>query len=347
MFIPILLVLAQAAVPAAEAEQSPLKPGNQFFWYMPCTVQEGDPANRMEYWTSGYLTLIGKPQKVIRCVQPGGSSNAVMLSQTVADVGFLLVYSAEMDGEDFPDLARKGLVAHEIAHEQLERTCREHILPDVRTACEAVVDAAAARLAGTDAVRAAMEEYHKLTVRLAAANLERSREELLGVRRTLLEATDDAVPAPVDPTLTEVAREIARSAGLPYEPTVHVPPLWEGRGIVNVTAGRRGNRIAIRVSPILAREMYGDGIRAMLAHELAHPQNVCKPDPETLKYPTYAEEIACEHAADALSARWVGRTAVLQGLLQLTDSSWDWRYTTDVSTLMERIRLMHDRTDIP
>jgi len=342
-----MFVLAQSAAPPMADMPKPLQPGQEFFWHRPCTVVEPDPVNRMEYWASGFLTLVGRPQRVIRCIQPRGGAAAVMLSQAVTDVGFLLVYSAEIDDEEFPDLARKGLVAHEVAHETLDRACREAPERDEKTACESLVDAAAARLAGADALRAALDEYHRLTVRLAATNLSRARTELIGTRRGLLDAGNDAVPAPVDEELTAVARGIARDAGLPYEVTVHVPPLWEGRGIVNATTVLRGNRVFIRVSPILAREMDTAGIRAMLAHELAHPQNACGPDPVTLAYASRDTETACEHAADALSARWVGRTTALRGLLQLTAIGWDWRFTTDASHLVLRVRLLHERTDIP
>jgi len=205
------------------------------------------------------------------------------------------------------------------------------------------VDFHAARWVGYDASIGAMRTAMRTASPKARRNFLR---RIAGLER-LKEEVPHVEPGIPDAQLTVVARDIAAHAGLPYEPTVYRMPFWESRGIVNATAGRRGNRIAIRVSPILALEMYGDSIRAMLAHELAHPQNACMPDPATLQYRTREEEVACEHAADALSARWVGRTAALQGLIQLMYTGWDWRYTTDTSVLMERIRRLHDRTDIP
>jgi hypothetical protein len=237
------------------------------------------------------------------------------------------------------DWEMDAVVAHELAHEDLKLECQD----EPNTACEITVDFHATRWVGYEAAISAMRVASRDASSRARAGFARRIAALERLRLAVKRPERGIVSEP----LTAAAADIARRAGLPYRPTVYLMPFWESRGIVNATSGLAGDRIAIRVSPILADEMYGDGIRAMLAHELAHPRNACKPDPVTLEYATREEEIACEHAADALSARWVGRTAALQGLLQLTAIGWDWRFTTDTSVLTERIRLLHDRTDIP
>ncbi len=150
-------------------------------------------------------------------------------------------------------------------------------------------------------------------------------------------------PAVVDDALTEVAAAMAREAGLPHKVVVLTPPSWQRRGIVNASTNIvRDTHIIIRVSPILVDELSAVELRGLLAHEVAHLRAGCGP-----KFRTPAEALACEHKADALSARWVGRTTALRTLCHVMAISFDWRFKTDASDTIERIRLLHNRTDIP
>jgi hypothetical protein len=150
-----------------------------------------------------------------------------------------------------------------------------------------------------------------------------------------------ADPFPVDMGLTRGLQEQTRNFGLEYEVVVVVPPSWGDRGVVNAETHVRGKYLAVAVSPILLEDMDRDGLYSMFAHELAHTLNHCGPT-----YRDDKEKLACEHAADVQAARWVGRRSVLRGLCQLMESSFRWRYGTDVSPLMDRIRLLHQRKDI-
>jgi predicted Zn-dependent protease len=150
-------------------------------------------------------------------------------------------------------------------------------------------------------------------------------------------------PYPIDDALTARANAQAVSYGLQYRVIVAVPPSWRDRGIVNAKTHVRGNVLAITISPILLEEMDAEGLTGMFAHELAHPRSTCG----LRNYRSWSEEVVCEHAADVQAARWVGKRAVLRGLCQVMASGWNWRYNTDVSPLIERIRLLHNRKDIP
>lgn len=149
----------------------------------------------------------------------------------------------------------------------------------------------------------------------------------------------------VEAQLTAVAQEMAVQAGLPHRITVRVPSEWQAGGVVNAKIYPDGTRATIYISPILVDEMDSLSIRAVLAHELGHTQSTCG-----LGIPRYATEagyLACEGKADAFAARLVGRRAVLKSLCEFTYIAFDWRYTTDASSLFARIRKLHYRTDIP
>ncbi|MCC6404900.1 MAG: hypothetical protein IT405_00750 [Candidatus Yanofskybacteria bacterium] len=146
----------------------------------------------------------------------------------------------------------------------------------------------------------------------------------------------------IDTALTERVQAQARSYGLEYRVVVAVAPAWRARGIVDTRTRVRDNIVAIIVSPILLEEMDREALEGMFAHELAHPQRACGLG----QYATLADEIACEHPADVQAAKWVGRRAVLRGLCQLRAISWDWRYSTDATGTNERIKRLHERTDI-
>ncbi|HXK36625.1 MAG TPA: M48 family metalloprotease [Candidatus Paceibacterota bacterium] len=145
-----------------------------------------------------------------------------------------------------------------------------------------------------------------------------------------------------DQGLTETANEIIRHAGLRYAAVVFVFEPWREQGIVNAWSWRRQDTLIIGVSPILVDDLETDGIRAMLAHEVAHWQLTCGP-----KYRSFAEALDCEQRADALSIRWVGKRTVLRGLCQLIASTWSWRYATDVSDLIIRIKNVHEIAEGP
>jgi hypothetical protein len=145
-----------------------------------------------------------------------------------------------------------------------------------------------------------------------------------------------------DPALSENANEIAQQAGLRYRAVVFVFEPWRDQGVVNAWSWRREGILVIGVSPILVDDLDADGMRAMLAHELAHTQLSCGP-----KYRSFAEALACEQRADTLSMRWVGKRTVLRGLCQLIASTWSWRYATDVSDVIARIKHMHEVAEGP
>lgn len=149
-------------------------------------------------------------------------------------------------------------------------------------------------------------------------------------------------PLPDSQQLAGQAAGIARAAGLSdIIIVVTVPPRWYKRGIVDAQTNVRGQVVDITVSPILLEDMDADGIRGMLAHELAHTRLSCGPH-----YRSEREHLACEIEADALAARWVGKRTVLRSLCQLIASGWAWRYNTNAMPMYERIRRLHDR-DIP
>ncbi|MCC6934753.1 MAG: hypothetical protein IT406_03660 [Candidatus Yanofskybacteria bacterium] len=162
---------------------------------------------------------------------------------------------------------------------------------------------------------------------------------LLMAMLALAEANE---PYRIDPVLTERVQAQARSYGLEYRVVVAVVPSWKAQGKVQVETRFRGGIVAILVSPILYEEMDGGAFRAMFAHELAHTLRPCGLRP----YTSIAEHNACEHAADAQAAAWVGKREVLRGLCQVRAIGWDWRYNTDATPMNERIRLLHNRTDI-
>lgn len=150
-------------------------------------------------------------------------------------------------------------------------------------------------------------------------------------------------PLQISDELTSVANDIIFQQGLPYAAVVLIPEKWRDDGVVTAATYVRGNGIEILVSPLMIEDMDAEGLRAVLAHELAHTQIPCNPDPLSNE----AESVACEHRVDALSAKWVGKKASLRALCQVMASVWYWRYMTDVWPLIERIRLLHNRTDVP
>lgn len=300
-----------------------------------------EPTGRLAEAVERVQLLARVPVRVTACAAtaPLSGHRAGQIWEELNGSRAILIFIGPALLDALSDTELDGIVAHELAHEDLGLECDTEPNLD----CELAVDFHATRWVGYDATLSAM----RTAARTASPRARRSfRRRIAGLERLRkdIPRSEEGIP---DARLTALAGDIAARAGLPYEPIVYSMPLWKSRGVVNTTAQRRGNRLTIRVSPILTEEMYDGGIRAMLAHELAHPQHACAPDPVTLEYASRGGEVACEHAADALSARWVGRKAALQGLLQLTAIGWDWRYTTDVSVLVERIRLLHDRTDIP
>ncbi len=158
----------------------------------------------------------------------------------------------------------------------------------------------------------------------------------------LATATGVNDPYPVDFALAARAQRLANRVDINKYVVVSVPPLWRELGFVQAKTNIRGRIIAITVSPILLEDMDEDGEDAMFAHELAHTLRPCGYYP----YATAEDELECEHAADAQSARWVGKRTALRGLCQLLASSWSRRYCTDCSMLIARIKLLHERRDI-
>ncbi|HUO75435.1 MAG TPA: hypothetical protein VMU12_00750 [Candidatus Paceibacterota bacterium] len=151
-----------------------------------------------------------------------------------------------------------------------------------------------------------------------------------------------ADPYPVDYGLIAQVMLQARAVGITANIIVRVPPSWQERGYVNAKTNVRDDVIVITVSPILLDDLDADAQNAMFAHELAHSQNECGPF-----YANDAERDACEHAADALAATWVGRQSMIRSLCQLMASSWRWKYSADFAAMIGRIKYLHERTDIP
>lgn len=172
-----------ARVESHQDSARPLEPGNTYGWMTPCTVVKADSSNRIERLATGYLWTIQKPYQVIRCVQPEGFPRPIMNSLIVAADQFMLIYSEEMDDPLFPELAIKGLVAHEVAHVSLNLDCSKFSPGGSEyTACESTADREAARIAGQDAVVAALTEFHRLDVRMTTESLARTRRNLIDER---------------------------------------------------------------------------------------------------------------------------------------------------------------------
>lgn len=148
--------------------------------------------------------------------------------------------------------------------------------------------------------------------------------------------------ATTDWELTQETIRLERQVGMDYYTQVVIVPEWGEQGIVQAKTFPRGEYIIIAVSPIILQDLDRDAQRGMLAHELAHLRRTCG----LKEYASEREELVCEHAADAQAARWVGKRTVIRGLCQLIASSWVWRYRTDLSILITRIKMLHDRRDI-
>lgn len=153
-------------------------------------------------------------------------------------------------------------------------------------------------------------------------------------------------PAPLpNAELTIRALSIAAIAGLPVSGiSVYTWEPWAAEGVVDVRSWFAAGHVTIMVSPLLLEGSDEDGLDALLAHELAHFGTTCG---RGGMYRNDDELFACESAADTRAATWVGRRTVIRGLCQLMAISWYWKYTTDSTILYRRIRLLHDRKDIP
>jgi len=145
----------------------------------------------------------------------------------------------------------------------------------------------------------------------------------------------------LDEQLTKRAAEIAVDAGLLQRISVYTIPAWRDLAVVNIESFKSDERVQIFVSPLLLEYSDAQGRDGMLAHEIAHMVESCGPNPETR-----AAEDACEQQVDLRSARYVGKHAAIRGLCQLMASAWYWRYTTDASHIIERIKRLH-HADIP
>lgn len=141
---------------------------------------------------------------------------------------------------------------------------------------------------------------------------------------------------PQEQQLSAVAQDIARDAGLDLTVIVTVPEQWRDRGVASASTYQTKDIVAILVSPILVDEMDAEGMRGLLGHELGHTQNHCGPE-----YASESEKLACEHQADDWSAQHVGYRAAVRGLCQLMYIAFEWRYTTDASPLIDRVKLLH------
>lgn len=144
-----------------------------------------------------------------------------------------------------------------------------------------------------------------------------------------------------DATLMRRAKEIADVAGIEREVVVYTIPAWRDLRVVNIETHLSDERIIIMASPLLLEDSDEQGRDGMLAHELAHALEPCGPD-----FRSRSSEDACEQAVDLRAAAWVGKQASIRGLCQLMASAWYWRYTTDVSHVVERIKRLH-HADLP
>ena len=143
-----------------------------------------------------------------------------------------------------------------------------------------------------------------------------------------------------DDVLTSMARTIAKDARLAYVPTVYTVPAWRDLYVVTAESFAAYRTMDIFVSPLLLEYQDTMGRRGMLAHELAHPRTVCSGGDG------HESMDACERDVDLLAATWVGKEASIRGLCQLMAGAWHWRYTTDASSIIERIKNLHF-ADIP
>lgn len=189
MLIPALLLVAQIV----EASPVTLQPGVEFYWKTPCTVAAADSANRIQYLAEGFLALTpGGPQRVVRCIQPAGETGIVMWSKGFDDGTFLIAYNEEFEEDAFPYDALRGVIAHEVAHIRIGRSCNGPIYrqqtEEEYLSCEAEVDQEAARLVGTAAVASALQEAYKLQVRMMSGVLLKTRRHLMVERIKRLRA---------------------------------------------------------------------------------------------------------------------------------------------------------------
>ena len=169
------------------------------------------------------------------------------------------------------------------------------------------------------------------------------------VLAALLQMGPPPAPPP-DVALTARARAIAERAGLPVTGiAVYVWDPWRGEYRVDAQTWVAAGYVSIFISPLILDDADKDGVDGLLAHELAHFGTKCgrgRADGKD-RYRNDDELVACESKADARAASWVGRRTVIRGLCQLMAISWYWKFTTDGTVLTRRIRLLHDRKDIP
>lgn len=164
----------------------------------------------------------------------------------------------------------------------------------------------------------------------------------------LLMAVLAQVPSPavaLNVRLNLIANTIVRQQHLPYRVQVVTPENWRTTYYVNATSYISDDlsEVIIGIGPLLAEDLDAEGLRGLIAHELAHTKTLCGWTPlgEKPSAGDDAEYMACEHRTDVLAAQWVGYRAVFRSLCQTRASSWYWRYVTDASELNERIRLLH------
>ncbi len=173
MLILVLFAVLEQAVP-----EPLVRPETHLIWGEPCVVQANDITHRIDRAVKEMLHTAGLPTAVVvRCVQPAGANYAIFMSDQPRAHVFIVFYNEEADAF-YSDLAIRGLAAHEVAHEMLGQSCRDLADVDAENDCEAEIDGAAAGLAGAAAVRAALEEYHRLFIRLMAQSLARVRDRL-------------------------------------------------------------------------------------------------------------------------------------------------------------------------
>lgn len=159
-----------------------MKPGARYYWSAPCTVMAADPANPVEQFATEYLGKIGAPLGIIRCVQPEGRFAPVFMTDPIEGVGLVIIYSEEFEKSEFPQLALRGLVAHEVAHVVVQKVCTALPTLEEYVACESEVDREAARLSSVEAVSVAITAYHRLYLHMTAGGLAEIRRRLLDER---------------------------------------------------------------------------------------------------------------------------------------------------------------------